>query len=147
MVSVLRRVGFRSHYPKKCVSLECFFIFAPYFVSPFCNKYKSLQIFASIWWPIWIVLPKPSSYEFLIWFKVLTSHDILQYLCASIHGIVFLKVSKCPKSLNLTNMVFRVVFLLISMCKHGTMDQKNKTLWLSKTILVLGGSNSLPPTN
>ena len=36
----LRHVGFRPHYPNGCVALECFFIYTPYFVSPFCNNIK-----------------------------------------------------------------------------------------------------------
>jgi len=38
-------------------------------------------------------------------FKVFASHNILQYLCDFIHVLIFVTVSKCRKSPNLTNIV------------------------------------------
>ena len=38
-------------------------------------------------------------------FKVFASYIILQYLCDFIHVLVFVTVSKCQKSLKLTNIV------------------------------------------
>ena len=64
------------------------------------------------WSNVWVVLCKPSWYEiligFLIWtppFKVFASYNILQYLCDFIHVLIFVTVSKCRRSPNLTNIV------------------------------------------
>ena len=38
-------------------------------------------------------------------FKVFASYNILQYLCDFIHVLIFVIVSKCRKSPNLTNIV------------------------------------------
>jgi hypothetical protein len=38
-------------------------------------------------------------------FKVFASYNILQYLCDFIHVLIFVTVSKCQKSPNLTNIV------------------------------------------
>jgi hypothetical protein len=40
-------------------------------------------------------------------FKVFASYNILQYLCDFIHVLIFVTVSKCPKSPKLTNIVIK----------------------------------------
>jgi hypothetical protein len=41
-------------------------------------------------------------------FKVFASYNILQYLCDFIHVLIFVIVSKCRKSLNLTDIVITI---------------------------------------
>ena len=63
------------------------------------------------WSNVWVVLPKSSWYEFLIWTpasKVFASNNILQYLCDFIHALTFVIVSKCWKSPKLTNVVIKL---------------------------------------
>jgi hypothetical protein len=46
--------------------------------------------------------------------KVLTtfaSYNILQYMCDFIHDLIFVTVSKCPKSPKLTNIVIIATFM------------------------------------
>jgi hypothetical protein len=42
-------------------------------------------------------------------FKVVASYNILQYLCDFIHVLIFVIVSKCRKSLKLTNIVIHTL--------------------------------------
>ena len=46
----------------------------------YLHQYKCYMISPSIWSNVWIVLPKPSRYEFLFWVKVFTSHNIFVIL-------------------------------------------------------------------
>jgi hypothetical protein len=74
------------------------------------------------WSNVWVVLPKPSWYDFLNWvpdmntcFKVYASYNILRYLCAFIHVLIFVPVSKCRKSPKLTNIVIIAIITMLTM--------------------------------
>jgi hypothetical protein len=43
-------------------------------------------------------------------FKVLVSYNLVQYMLHFMLLVVFVKVSKCPESLNLTNIVLSVFY-------------------------------------
>ena len=63
-------------------------------------------------------------------FKVFASYNILQYLCDFIHVLIFVVVSKCQKSSNLTNIVFLLVYSIWSMkCRY---DPKYASQYKSK---------------
>jgi hypothetical protein len=74
------------------------------------------------WSNVWVILPKPSWYEFLISFliwtptlnKVFASYNILQYLCDFIHVLKFVTISKCQKSPELTNV--RMMWEILYKC-------------------------------
>ena len=64
------------------------------------------------WSNVWVVLPKPSWYEFLIGFLIWTSASkylhltIFSKMCVILSMFLyFVTVSKCPKSPKLTNIV------------------------------------------
>ena len=72
-----------------------------------------LQDFPPIWSKVWIALPKTTQIRVINWvfgmntrLKVFASYNILQYVFHFIIILMFVKVSKCPKNLNLTNIVF-----------------------------------------
>jgi hypothetical protein len=76
------------------------------------------------WSNVWVVLPKPSWYEFLIGFliwtpasKIFTCYSILQYMCDFIHVLIFITISKCRKSPKLTNIVDSTIYGLQSNLK------------------------------
>jgi hypothetical protein len=76
------------------------------------------------WSNVWVVLPKPSWYEFLIGFLVWTPASKYLHLttfsniCDFIHALIFVTVSKCRKSPKLTNIVI---------CVHSVTN--NKVYW------------------
>jgi hypothetical protein len=79
------------------------------------------------WSNVWVVLPKPSWYDFLIGFLIWTPASkylhlttfILQYLCDFIHVLIFVTVSKCRKSPKLTNIVIHPKFMRKAQMHEG----------------------------
>ena len=60
--------------------------------------YECHTISPLIWSNVWIVLPKPSSYIWVLdWVEVFTSHNILQYLCDFYTCSYVYKYMKMPK--------------------------------------------------
>jgi hypothetical protein len=55
-------------------------------------------------------------------FKVLASYNLVQYVLHFKLLVVFVKVSKCPKSLNLTNIVFYQVYILVFVDLRVSLD-------------------------
>jgi hypothetical protein len=92
-----------------------------YEILTFCmDYYIGLHISPCIRSIIWSALPKPSQirviYEVLgvnTLFKVLASYNHVQYVLHFILVIMFVKVSKYPKSLNLTNIVLVYIVMVI----------------------------------
>ena len=80
------------------------------------------------WSNVWVVLLKPSWYEFLIGFfdmntrfKIFTSYNILQNPCNFIHVLIFVTVLKCRKSPKLTN--------IVTMASHPTKCHDKSWVW------------------
>ena len=70
-------------------------------------------------------------------FKVLASYNILRYLYDLIHVLIFVTVSKCRKSLKLTNIVIKVAvgICLVIRCKLQ-LESREANLEVQKVISV-----------
>ena len=97
------------------VSRLCFMGFDYWWLYLFIWDFLLSQInlwTTTTWSTVWVILPKPSSYEFLIGFLIWTSASkylhlttFSNILCDFIHVLIFVNVSKCRKSPKWTNIV------------------------------------------
>jgi hypothetical protein len=64
-------------------------------------------------------------------FKVFASYNILQYLCDLIHVFIFVTVSKCQKSPNLTNIVILLGGAEKTLTRKFAVDLAHSTIFLT----------------